>query len=591
MIRELTELGYLAVTGGPAVLKWIPKQAAGKAVLAVARHYLHAGDYLQEAMHRATAQALDAIAIGLRPQWWRRALQSRYSRNFVADFQSMYLDPFVLEFSVPTRDGFCREGSQACRYILRHLDELIEPVIPTEQAVQQFWAEAGTSRLEDQKKHAEARLIERIQALPCVSEDVLALFQFRHLLVHTIQLFFRRQILQRPEVATLLDELRSQASLDNQEGLRRDLQQLQFQIMGPLAEGVGDSFQALSEQLEGMKQALAPLQTSQEASLSRLEKLEQTMEGWATQQEHVMKHISELSGLLRSWERRENSPGWFAPLQQSLDVQRTQTLDRGLTQKERLPSSPVPFHPTSSAKAALVWVDSSGVVLRTHYLFLSPEVYVGRKSSCDLMLHWLPLPHPVSADNPEWLNWNQTRQKHPCLHISGHHFTLGWEEDSDNSLLPLLCIDESSRGTWVNGERLKKGKPTPLCHGDRIGVAEVLELRVRFLRNEESKVIGWKLLREDNAAGLEEYSCVAPFARMWVGTLPQAHVYCQTSNQEPLLFQIWHDGASLFCKVEEGDSWRGAGASEFLGTRQAYRCKSPQRWELGEHSLWIIPPG
>ncbi len=180
MIRELTELGYLAVTGGPAVLKWIPKQAAGKAVLAVARHYLHAGDYLQEAMHRATAQALDAIAIGLRPQWWRRTLLSRYSRNFVADFQSIYLDPFVLEFSVPTRDGFCREGSQACRYILRHLDELIEPVVPSEQAVQQFWAEAGSTLLHDLKRRAEDRLLERLQALPGVSEHVLALFRFRH---------------------------------------------------------------------------------------------------------------------------------------------------------------------------------------------------------------------------------------------------------------------------------------------------------------------------------------------------------------------------------------------------------------------------
>ncbi len=346
--------------------------------------------------------------------------------------------------------------------------------------------------------------------------------------------------------------------------------------MGPLASGLGESFHALSEQIEEIKQTFAPLQTAQDSTLSWLEKLDQAMNDSAAQQEHMMKHLGELSGLLRSWQQRDSSPGWFAPLQQNLSGLPTQRLD-SCSQKKELKLSP-PFHPSSSSKVALVWVDSSGVVLRTHYLFLSQEVCVGRKNSCDLMLHWLPLPHPVSADNPAWLNWNQSQQKHPCLHISGHHFTLSLEEESEDSLLPLVCIDESSRGTWLNGNKLERKKPTDLQDGDRIGVAGVLELSIRYLRNEQSKVIGWKLLREDNAAGFEEYSCVAPF-------------YCQSSDQNPLLFQLWHDGASLFCKVEEGAPWEGVEGTGALNTAQAYRCNTPQRWELGEHTLWLIPPG
>lgn len=595
MIQEIAELGYMAVTGGPAILKWVPKQAAGKVVLAVAKHYLQSGDYLQDAMVRATSQALDAIAIGLRPQWWRRTLLSRVGREFVADFQSSFLDPFMQENSVPTRDGFCREGSQACRHILRHLEELIEPMIPTEDAVHQFWSEANSADIEGRKQLAEERMISRIQRLPGVSTSVLSFFQYNHLLLHTIQYFFRQRVAKRPEVAALLQELRSQTSLDNQASLQRELRQLQASLLGPFADNLGASFKDMQEKIGELQQTVLSKEQeslrNQQAMVARLEHLDRHIQQFSHQQVDLNQQMSELSASLSSWKQREATPGWFGPfVNQTNQLEVTKSFESPLLhQSLSLPledegSEAIrPFHPATSNKAILLWMDRSGAPLRTHYLFLSPDIEVGRNSSSDLMLHWLPLPDPISADNPDWLHWQQPGQRHPCLSISGRHFTLQWEDEADGE--SIVCTDLSSRGTWVNGERLTKEKGLSLQHGDQIGVGGVLELRFHHLQNDRRQRIGWKLTRENNASGLEEYCCIKPFESLWVGTLPQAHIYCQTSEQEPLLFRLWHDETSLYWESEHAPvGWN-------LQHNEPQRCRQPQRWDMGDHVLWLFPPG
>ena len=172
-------------------------------------------------------------------------------------------------------------------------------MIPTEDAVHQFWSEANSADIEGRKQLAEERMISRIQRLPGVSTSVLSFFQYNHLLLHTIQYFFRQRVAKRPEVAALLQELRSQTSLDNQASLQRELRQLQASLLGPFADNLGASFKDMQEKIGELQQTVLSKEQeslrNQQAMVARLEHLDRHIQQFSHQQVDLNQQMSQLS--------------------------------------------------------------------------------------------------------------------------------------------------------------------------------------------------------------------------------------------------------------------------------------------------------
>ncbi|MCB9643037.1 MAG: FHA domain-containing protein [Myxococcales bacterium] len=252
-------------------------------------------------------------------------------------------------------------------------------------------------------------------------------------------------------------------------------------------------------------------------------------------------------------------------------------------------NSPVPISTSSSQIAQLTRPKVPHAILevmgreqedpRTFYIYMSNRVCLGRHSTNDLVLYWYPLPDPPDVHNPEWQNWQGTGACHPALNISSQHLELIWVNGG------LKLLDKSSKGTFVNGERLPKGHLVDVSEGSTISPAGVVKLSYTILRDEQAQPIGWRLRRVDNYAGREEYLCVDTGAELTLGGSSRDHLAFSGAGMRGQHLRMRRDGSRiLFLPSDKGVHLNGASLQDTTPLEHGVRL------EVGEQTIWAFPP-
>lgn len=141
------------------------------------------------------------------------------------------------------------------------------------------------------------------------------------------------------------------------------------------------------------------------------------------------------------------------------------------------------------------------------------------------------------------LPYDPRRTDEPHQNISGFHGEFRLEADR------VLVVDTSSKGTALNGERLRTGKPVGLPDDCRLDVAGALTFRVQVFR-ERGEVEAVRVQRETNAPG-HAYVLVRRHAT--IGGSPGAAILVADARVNAVHAHLYAYEGSFVLADEAGD--------------------------------------
>lgn len=646
MIKQIADLGLMSVLGSPMLMKMVPKSMVGVVIKKVSAHYLRSGHHLQEAMRLSAEQALTAIDFGLQPKLFGKLFRSKACKEFVQELTAHYFEPFFEAHPQIDRDTFCKEGSLACRAILKQLDDLIDPILPRDEDVHRFFSEGEVQLIGHRTSQGEALLVERLEEVEAVTPAFLSLLRFDRMFFQALHYFFRQRLTEDPAVKAMLDDLKQLdvtksfqeaneqrhtlekhlkstrqqlkeltelVSGDHGEIIQQQRKQLmseQEQILSQLQsirELFGEDVNALEktfsehfngfeqrmgDHLWGVRHELREAHNQVMESLSQIDdhlsEQDQVLDEIKTMLVHLVKrgsssqeYVSAASSMLRTSFGKSAPANWQGGFQKA-------AVQAGLTGQEvnaivhnamQTSSAQLLAEHEKAPCASFEVLEKEGAEPRTFHVFFSDRVCAGRHSRNDLVTYWYPLPEPPEPTNPEWRNWQGSGECHPSLNISGVHLELIWRESY------LALCDRSSKGTFVSGESIPRGREVELQEGAVISLAGVLSLSYSLLRDADDQPIGWRLRRLNNTPGREEYLFLASGSEFSLGASSLDAIAFSAPGVRPEHLRIRRDGTVLSLVPSEFPvKINGDVLSENTPVLGGVRLL------IGQQIVWCFPP-
>lgn len=646
MIKQIADLGLMSVLGSPMLLKVAPK-AIGPVVKKISAHYLRSGHHLQEAMQSASEQAFTAIDFGLQPKLFGKLFRSKASKEYVDEMRVNYLEPFFEAHPQIDREAFCKEGSKACRAILKQLSDLLDPTIPKDEDVHRFFSEGEVQLVGHRTSQGEALLLERLEEVDVVTPAFLTLMRYDRLLFQSIQYFFRRQIADTPAVKAMLDDLKQLDATRSFQEAREQRDTLEKQLSGTRRQLKDLTDLIAGDHGEMIRQQREQLMAEQDQLLSQLTKVREVFgeeanafekafeENFGQFEEKIGGQLAEVQGELREahsqiMEGLSQIDDHLSQQDQVLSEIQTmlsQLVKKGSSSQEYVSAASSMLQTSFGKSNVSSWKQdfqkaasqaglSGGEVDAIVQQVASPQT-----SSAQMLAEHEKAPHATfevieQSAHPRtfyvFFAERVTMGRHSRNDLVAYWYPLpdppdpsnpewrNWQ--GSNECHPSLNIsgvhielfwrgdhlavtDRSSKGTWVSGEQLPKGHEVRLEEGAVLSLAEVITLSYSLLRDAGGRPIGYRLRRLNNAPGREEYLFLASGASLSLGSSSGDGIAFSAQGVRANHMRIRRDGSVL--TLEEGDYPTEVNGEPLTDSTPV---TSGSRLMIGKQVVWCFPP-